>query len=321
MHRFMNADDPKKKRILLFSVLGIAVFVLVMILVIAFGSSKKPSDTEGPATGNEIDGSGDEGPADQMTEAEGAPDTSESEEEESLDASGTIEVIDGPEEETDFTLPDMVIKQSSDSDSVSVQTDGKVDITELTDYLEGSSPDKEISDSRITIASIGSYSGPFVEDGSDDPVSDVLSIVLTNTSEEFLQYSIITLTDGSHEAVFEVSNLPAGASALVLEKNRTPSNGQWTFVNDLSSFISEASLHEELFSWQAGDNFLAITGIGSETLSQVWVYYKNTENSIYVGGITYRIAFEGLEPGATMQKLSRHFKGDNSHVMMIDYIN
>lgn len=231
----------------------------------------------------------------------------------------TVKTIDGKE------IPEMEITQKSDGNGktspVSVQTDGTVDVNRLKGYAEGTKKDEKAAENRIQIKSIGSYSGPYVEDGTNEQVKNVLAIVVTNTSGEFLQYSEITMKNGDARATFALSNLPAGASALVLAKDRVVGGDDWTYEDDITAYIKKAELHEDKFSWEAGNNLLVLNNKSNDKYSKVHVYYKNTQDGIYIGGITYRIAFENLEAGEKREKLSKHFDGNNSHVMMIDYID
>lgn len=220
-------------------------------------------------------------------------------------------------------IPEMEIIQSSDNRNgkrVEVNTNGKVDIKQLNNYQENKAMDAKIQDNRIKICSIGSYSGPYVEDGSDAEIDNVLAIVVTNTSKEFLQYSQIILTDGQKQATFAVSNIPSGASALVLSKEKISAEGTWTYQDDTTAFIKKTSLYEDTFSWQAGNNMVRVTNKSDKDFKTVHVYYKNVENGIYVGGITYRVTCENLKANETIQRLSKHFNGKQSQIMMIDYL-
>ena len=48
-----------------------------------------------------------------------------------------------------------------------------------------------LSDQNLKVESIGGYAGPFLEDGSDEPMANVAAILLTNQSEQMLQIAEI----------------------------------------------------------------------------------------------------------------------------------
>ena len=287
--------DKKKKKIMYITVGCIVVCLMAVSGLVyinrTFGSSEARRES---------------------TADNGEGETSGRENEDSDDNTGELEI------------PETEIEQSSDGTGddapITVNTDGTVDISKIEGYVSAQEESGTVQDS-IRITSVGSYTGKYVEDGSDEAVSGVLSIVVTNVSERFVQYSKITMTNGTDTAVFSLSNLPAGASAVVLAEDRVSAEGTWSYQDDTTAFIDEAQTYPDIFEWQGGDYQLVLKNKSEEAYDQVYVYYKNTENGIYLGGITYRVLFEGIGPGQTMQKASKHFSGSNSHVMMIDYID
>ena len=78
----------------------------------------------------------------------------------------------------------------------------------------------------LQIVNIGSYTGAYVEDGTDEVVSGVLMLVVTNNGEEALQYAEITVPTESGDAFFSLSTLPAGESCVLLELNRMEHTGR-----------------------------------------------------------------------------------------------
>ena len=50
--------------------------------------------------------------------------------------------------------------------------------------------------SGLSLMSVNRYAGAFVEDGSDETVSDVLAITVRNDGDKTVQYAQITLTQG-----------------------------------------------------------------------------------------------------------------------------
>ena len=68
-----------------------------------------------------------------------------------------------------------------------------------------------LSDSNLTVESIGAYSGSFIEDGSDEATKNVTAMLITNNSDQMLQVALIDFQVNSNEtASFKVTNLPAG---------------------------------------------------------------------------------------------------------------
>lgn len=66
-----------------------------------------------------------------------------------------------------------------------------------------------LSDSNLTVESIGAYSGSFIEDGSDEATKNVTAMLITNNSDQMLQVALIDFQVNSNEtASFKVTNLP-----------------------------------------------------------------------------------------------------------------
>ena len=88
-----------------------------------------------------------------------------------------------------------------------------------------------LSDSNLTVESIGAYSGSFIEDGSDEATKNVTAMLITNNSDQMLQVALIDFQVNSNEtASFKVTNLPAGTSTLVLESNKREFSDKDTYT-------------------------------------------------------------------------------------------
>ena len=92
------------------------------------------------------------------------------------------------------------------------------------------------------------------------------------------------MTNVTDTAVFSLSNLPAGAAAVVLAEDRVSAEGTWSYQDDTTAFIDAAETYPDIFEWQGGDYQISLRNKSGETYDQVYVYYKNTENGIYLGG-------------------------------------
>ncbi len=177
---------------------------------------------------------------------------------------------------------------------------------------------------HLAITAIAPYSGPYMEDGTDIPVTDVLMVILENRSEQALQYGEITMKIGDAEAKFSVTNLPARQSAVLLEKNRmaysddAPSS--WQIQNTM--FLPEFQMHPDVFEITGEAGQLTVKNISDKAVSgEVYVYYKNSGADLFYGGITYRARVEGgLEPGESKQIIAAHYAPTTSAILMVSYI-
>lgn len=173
------------------------------------------------------------------------------------------------------------------------------------------------------ITDVGSYTGMYMEDGSDEIVSGVLMIVVTSTSDKTLQYAKITMPAGETDAIFELSTLPPGESVVLLEQNRMAydKNLGYDFATaeNVAFFQQEPSLMEDTFELQILDGVINVTNISDKDIDgEIVVYYKNSATDLYYGGITYRSRVTGgLKAGEIRQVVGGHISATGTKPMFV----
>lgn len=205
----------------------------------------------------------------------------------------------------------------------------------LPGYINGAEKDAEqtvcggtlpyqVQGTPIIIEGIGQYTGPFVEDGNDEPAANVLAVVARNNSDTDVEYAEVhfSVGDGS-EAVFHISTLPAGSGAVVLEQNKREYNAEeiFTFADKLYAQAEDMSLMEKDVKVTAADGTLTLENLTDKSLGTVYVRYKNKLNdNYYLGGITYSCKFENVGAGDKISEQTKHFTVDGSTVLMVKAI-
>lgn len=205
----------------------------------------------------------------------------------------------------------------------------------LPGYINGAEKDEEqiicgvtlpyqVQGTPIIIEGIGQYTGPFVEDGNDEPEANVLAIVVRNGSDADVEYAEVHFSTGDgSEAVFHISTLPAGSSAVVLEQNKREYSAEETlaFADKLYAQAEEMSLMEDDVRVTAEDGALTLENLTDQSLGTVYVRYKNKLNeNYYLGGITYSCKFENVGAGDKITEQTKHFTVDGSTVLMVKAI-
>ena len=247
-------------------------------------------------------------------------------------------LTDGPED----TVPVVTDTQPADStsapDTVTDQPDdtttpadtGKETVTEDTGK-ETSPADNGVQKrgtdlgDGITLISIEPYSGAFVEDGSDDPVEDIISIVIKNTGDKPVQMIDIGIETDNGDAQFIATTLFPNSSVVVLEKNRMKYPGSGKFgvakINQIGRFIEEPSFYSDKFEVRGGDGTITVKNLTSEDVTgKVVVYYKTIRDGRYFGGITYQATLDGGIPaGSTVLSAANHFRIDRSRLVFVKY--
>lgn len=170
----------------------------------------------------------------------------------------------------------------------------------------------------------GAYSGEFWEDGTDEEVSDIYSIVIENRGTQVLQYAEITIELEGKQAKFSLSTLPIGEKVQVLEQNKLEyqdSSIQNATIENVVFFRDGISMYEDIFEISGLDGALNVKNISDKDITgDIFIYYKNYGAEMFYGGITYRARIEGgISAGEIKQVMTSHYSLEDSLLMMITY--
>ena len=175
----------------------------------------------------------------------------------------------------------------------------------------------------LEILDVGSYTGAYVEDGSDEILSGILMIKVINNGEKTVEYAKLTMNAGDETAEFTISTLKPGATIVLLEKNRMAYDKNAAYgsiaCENLALFEGEPDLHADKLSIQILDGAINVTNLTQEDIpGRISIYYKNTASGVYYGGITYRVTLEnGLKAGEIRQVMASHFSDTGSEIMFV----
>lgn len=180
-------------------------------------------------------------------------------------------------------------------------------------------------DYGLFVTDTGSYTGMYMEDGTNEIVSGVLMLVVKNSGEQDIQYAQITMPVGEETAVFTLTTLPVGESVVLLETSRM----QWQQdvdyaailpkVENIAYFQEPVSTQEDKLKIGIVDGAINVTNISGEDIEgNIVVYYKNAAQDLYYGGITYRITIEGgLKADEIRQVMTNHASNTGSEIMFV----
>ena len=174
----------------------------------------------------------------------------------------------------------------------------------------------------LQITDSGSYTGLYMEDGSNEIVSDVMMVVVENTGEEDIQLAEFTAVSGGEEYRFKLTNLAAGERAVLLEQERRASSGaalDSAVAGNVALFPESMELYEDTIEIGGLEGMLNVQNISSSDISgDICIYYKYAAQDIYYGGITFRVRIEGgLKAGELRQIPAGHFDPDGCAVVQV----
>lgn len=180
----------------------------------------------------------------------------------------------------------------------------------------------ELEKQGLRVERISTFTGRFMEDGSDRPVENVAALLVTNLTERYLDIAEITYDVDGKTASFVVTGLPAKASVWVLERSAMTitKENSLRYSNCTTSYRDSADVKVDELTIKLEGNTLQATNNTDQTLYNVFVYYKNTHtDGNYLGGIAYAVHFDTIEPGKTAEKLAGHYAEGITRIVRIGW--
>ena len=175
----------------------------------------------------------------------------------------------------------------------------------------------------LKLHSFNSYTGMYMEDGSDEILSGIAMVILTNESENDLQYAKFTVTYEDEVCTYIATNLPAGASVVLLEQERKAlpaGEPVATEMENVAFFTMPMNAHSESFEISGMEGVMNVKNIsGADISGDIYVYYKYSATDLFYGGITFRIRIQGgLTADNIYQSVTAHF--DPARCTIVDIV-
>ena len=198
-------------------------------------------------------------------------------------------------------------------DSIPVITE-EIDVQQVTDFEVKESKDSQIGvtvDDWLKIISMGEKDG-------------VLSVFVRNTSDEDIEYALLSVMAGDGRAEFPITTLTAGASAILRCKNGYTFKEDAVYyswkIDNKTVFTQDLTCYPDIFEISGTDGFISIKNISDKDIEgRIYIYYKNVTDGVYDDGVTYRAFVDGLKKGETKQVQTMHYLKDSSRILFVDY--
>ncbi len=269
---------------------------------------------------------------------------------------GAVDVLDGGDASTDTDAtstdtesgesgedaPDAV-PEDDDPQASDAEESGDVDADKLNGYTEGLpepgktpsgyTPKSEkseeppiptisfpyaVSGTDLVVQQVSPYSGYYIEDASDQEVSNVAAIVLTNNGGD-LDFAGIGISQGDRSLAFSASQIPAGATVIIQEQTKAAYAEDYYY--SCTATVTESSGFDlktgTLMIEKHNDGTFDVANVSEETIPEIKVYFKNylPDEDVYVGGITYSVTLTDVEPQTAVTVTSSHFDADYSRII------
>lgn len=176
----------------------------------------------------------------------------------------------------------------------------------------------------LELLSVGKFAGIYMEDGSNEVLSNILMIQVANNSKKDLQLCKFRLEYSKFTAEFEATNIPAGQSVVLLEKNRrsyVDEKFQSASVRNVVFFQENMTNIPEKIEISGLKGALNVKNIsGADIDKDIYIYYKYTSGKDLYGGITFRTKVQdGLKAGELKQTMTSHFNPDTCVIVDVDF--
>lgn len=176
----------------------------------------------------------------------------------------------------------------------------------------------------LEVVSLENIAGVFVEDGSDELTEKVMTLTVKNCGDKMLQLAELTVSCDGADYSFRATSVPAGAEVRLMELSRAamPENiGECTlYAGQLAWDEQGLGMCEDVLSIIPRSNGFVVKNLSDETIEagHINFYYKNVDNGVYIGGITYHASNNAaIAPGEELAVGTAHFDAEASELMFV----
>ena len=163
------------------------------------------------------------------------------------------------------------------------------------------------------------FDGPYYEDRSEEEIIGVAALELQNNGDTLVEYVEAVVYQENRQLRFEATYIPPGASVLVLEKD-AQAYDTGRIVDFKCPKIVAVKLPETQVQVQAeGACTLKVTNPAEKPLGCVRVFYKQYygEDDLLLGGVTYSLVLNDLQPGESREASPYHFASRYSRIVAV----
>lgn len=165
----------------------------------------------------------------------------------------------------------------------------------------------EISCTSLVVQSLATYDGPFYEDGSGMEVVDVASLLLYNSSDDWIPYASVIVDTQSCRYCFRAQRIPPHCTVLIPETSAQQyTDGTITNVFGWHT-VETAPGEEALVVQEQTDTTLCIRNVSERELENITVYFRKVIDGIGVGGKPHEFTVPSLSPGEAVTVKPKYY--------------
>ena len=179
-----------------------------------------------------------------------------------------------------------------------------------------------ISSDGLEVCRIGTYTGIFVEQGTDIECEDVPAIIVRNTTRRMIEKAVFV--QGSQ--TFVITYLPPDGICLVQERSGQPAQKPDELYNlvfrEPVQFVADDAEVQNRVRVEAEKNLITIENISGEDIpGSVNVWYKTKKDGLFIGGVSYKAAVDDgvLKTGSTATVQTAHYDPACSELLLVTF--
>lgn len=196
-------------------------------------------------------------------------------------------------------------------------TAGQQTLTQGTEPFAVNFP-RPVSGCELELRSMTNYTGAYVEEGSNQQVTNVAMAHIVNIGSQPVEFALVQVAWGEEILQFRVSLLLPGESVLVQEAQmKAMPDAAVTQCSAEVAMLAETDWQQQLSVTDNGDGSLTVVNLTDRDLAQVRLFYKyySQEQQLYVGGIAFSAKITELKAGAEVTVRPSHYIAGDSRII------
>ena len=178
-----------------------------------------------------------------------------------------------------------------------------------------------IPESGLVVEAVLSYSGTYMEDGTDDVASDITSLMLYNPTERMVRFGAFALEQNGKQLYFFVYCLPPNSKCLILEKNRhTYMQQPITQCRQLNVRWDYQDMHSQELHVVGFGETLTVVNLSQKRQRHVTLWYKqyDREGAYFLGGVAFPVYAFRLKAQEQRSMTPEYYDAGNARVVSVE---
>ena len=180
-----------------------------------------------------------------------------------------------------------------------------------------------LQNTTLLLERVSAYDGPFLEDGSNREVMNIMALHVINTGNKPIIQAGISLQLDTDTYVFYGEYIPPGIPVVLLEHTAKPYRKDTIFSSSGWQKTAELQQLEGISVTESETGVLMITNYSTNTYCNLSIYHKSwlSPPGVYVGGIAHQTIIPELQPGQTVYIRPQYYAPGYSRLvyMTADY--